>query len=335
MSNAPIRETGHPALDFYARIEAQYPNLWRLADEVQQRFRHVGHKEGSVFTLAEADTVALRLPGEKLVCAPIVFGALIAWRPTKGIYRFHPGLYEAVANTDLAGDVPSELLTRLPGYAVFVEAPGLLFFDKPILGFWAYLSSAAKQNAVELVPLFVDGTAHGLSVPLGHHPVSDLARIAVSAMFENSDIEYAPTGEEWERLNACLSAMFSLLLYLCSEKPEIDDWTPPVPKAKLFGGKRRWLQAKEASAWNVGLRLGAALNLARERESRDPETPGGDTGRAIRPHIRRAHWHSFWIGKRGEQTISLRWLPPIPVKVSETDQLPAVIHPVATRDAGR
>jgi hypothetical protein len=329
----------HPALTFFQHAEATYPNLWRLADEVQQRFRHVGHKEGCVFTKAEAITVSMRLPGEKLVISPIVLGALIAWRPTKGIYRFHPGLYDAVTATDLTGDVPSELLTRLPGYAVYIEAPGLLFFDKKIIGFWAYLSSAAKQNAVELVPLFADGSAHGLSVPLGHHPVSDLARLALAAMFEESNMEYEPTADEWQRLNACLSSMFSLLLYLCSEKPEIDGWTPPVPQAKFFGGQRRWLQAKSVHAWDVGLRLGAALDLAKQRDAEQDHSTRTGAGVPVRPHIRRAHWHSFWVGKRGEQTISLRWLPPIPVNVGENTELPAVIHPVkassgATEEGG-
>lgn len=318
----------HPALTFYTQVEACYPNLWRLADELQQRFRRVGHKDGCVFTRAEAETVALRLPGETLFCAPIVLGALIAWRPTKGIYRFHPGLYEAVATTDLAGEVPSDLLTRLPGYAVFVESPDLVFFDKEIIGFWAYLSSAAKQYALELVPLFADDTVHGLSVPLGHHPVCDLARMAVSAMFEASEIDYAPTDAEWRGLEACLSAMLSLLLYLCSEKPEIDDWTPPVPQSKSFGGKLRWLQAKEPRAWDVGLRLGAALDHARNREASVSVAPGAGPGVTVRPHVRRAHWHSFWVGKRGEQTISLRWLPPIPVNVGDATELPAVIHSV-------
>lgn len=326
MTYDPTRNTQHPALDFYSQVEAHYPNLWSLADDLQRHLRSsVGHKEGCVFTKAEAEAVALRLPGDKLFCSPVALGALVAWRPTKGIYRFHSALYNAVATTDLTGDVPSDLLMRLPGYAVFVEAPGLIFFDQEILGFWAYLSSAAKQSALELVPLFADGTAHGLSVPLGHHPVSDLTRMAVQAQFGQSGVEYSPTNEEWDRVNAGLSAMLSLLLYLCSEKPDVDGWTPPTPQVKFFGTKRRWLQAKEARMWEVGLRLGAALDLAKQREE---EAPAVGAGGAVRPHIRRAHWHSFWVGKRGEQTISLRWLPPIPVNVIDAAELPAVVHPV-------
>jgi hypothetical protein len=48
----------------------------------------------------------------------------------------------------------------------------------------------------------------------------------------------------------------------------------------------------------------------------------------VRPHIRRAHWHSFWAGKKGEQTIRLKWLPPIAVNAKDSDHLPAVIREI-------
>ncbi|WP_043634625.1 hypothetical protein [Chromobacterium haemolyticum] len=82
--------------------------------------------------------------------------------------------------------------------------------------------------------------------------------------------------------------MLSLLLYLRSEQPEIDNWTPPTPKAKFFGTKRRWLAAKEVAPWEVGLRIGRALDLSAKQEPGESE---GETGSTVRPHIRRAHWH--------------------------------------------
>ena len=82
----------------------------------------------------------------------------------------------------------------------------------------------------------------------------------------------------------------------------------------------------ETIGWNVGLRIGAALDLSSKRKCVDSVTDGYGTGVPVRPHIRRAHWHSFWVGKRGEQTLSLRWLPPIAVNTEEAGNLPAVIR---------
>lgn len=112
----------------------------------------------------------------------------------------------------------------------------------------------------------------------------------------------------------------------------IDNWQPSVPEMKFLGTKRRLLQSKEVKTWEVGLRIGAAFVLAKKSSSGS----GGDgSSSSVRPHIRRAHWHSFWVGQRGEQTISLRWLPPILVNVEDIENLPAVIHPVVTSTESR
>lgn len=111
-----------------------------------------------------------------------------------------------------------------------------------------------------------------------------------------------------------LSFMVSLLLCLCSEQPDISNWMPKQPTFKYLGNKRQWLASKDVHEWYVGLRLGAALKDARDRLERVELSSEGRN--LVRPHVRRAHWNSFWVGMRGEQTISLRWLPPIPVNVN-------------------
>jgi hypothetical protein len=52
------------------------------------------------------------------------------------------------------------------------------------------------------------------------------------------------------------------------------------------------------------------------------------TGRASpRPHIRRAHWHTFLTGQ-GRQARKLRWMPPIAVRVEDAGALPATVRAV-------
>lgn len=42
-------------------------------------------------------------------------GAVAAWRPTKGVYRFAPELAAALTSTDLSRELPGDILTRPPG----------------------------------------------------------------------------------------------------------------------------------------------------------------------------------------------------------------------------
>lgn len=333
-------DLNHPALVTLKSVEKRHPNIWSVADDLQAKFTAGKHREGCIFSAAEANLLNQKLTGEgNDGFHPDLLGALVAWRPTKGIYRFHPSLYESLIDTDLEGDVPSDVLLRLPGWAVFIETPPSVNMPFPIQGFWAYLSRLGKQDELELVGLWRPGANFQggdidpdrdvlcYSLPLGSHPVSDL----VQMQFERSAREQGKEPREFAEearliIEHQVSAMLSLLLYLCSEQPDITDWDPPVPAAKYFGTKRRWMSAKVARQWEVGIRLGAALDLAAEATG-DEQAGVPGSGSPVRPHIRRAHWHSFWVGKRGEQTISLRWLPPIPVKI-DGEPLPAVIHPV-------
>jgi hypothetical protein len=338
----------HPALSAYRAVEQRFPNIWSLADDLRARFTLGKHWEGCIFSDAEGSTLSLRLQGvhnPDPAVHPALFGALVSWRPTKGIYRFHPALYEALTETDLDGEVPSSLLLRMPGHAVYIETPVSENMPFPIYGFFAYLSRMGKQDELQIVALlrqderFHDERFDSLrdvtifSLPLGNHPVSDLVRIHFergepdASKADTSKRKYSETDYGAKLIiEHVVSGMLSLLLYLCSEQPEIDDWTAPEPKAKFFGTKQRLIAAKATKSWDVGLRIGAALDLS-SKQDRKGESDGG-TGIMVRPHIRRAHWHSFWVGKRGEQTLSLRWLPPITVNTDVAENLPAVIRQV-------
>jgi hypothetical protein len=330
----------HIALDTLNRVESRHPNIWRVADEFQQKFTAGKHLEGCVFSHAEAQMVSKKIRrNEEHQFHPALLGALISWRPSKGIYRFHQELYEALIQSDLEGEIPSNLLLRMPSWAVFIETPISENLPYQLEGFWAYLSRLGNQNELVLVGLWRKDQLNFQSsadpewdvllfeLLIGPHPVSDLTEMMYQQLARETGKEFTRNNEVRLIQDCMVSAMLSLLLYLCSEEPDISNWEPEKPKFKYFGNKRRWVSSKSVREWDVGLRLGAALRTARERLENDEHDETG-AGLSPRPHVRRAHWHSYWIGKRGEQTISLRWLPPIPVNVTELETLPAVLHPV-------
>lgn len=53
------------------------------------------------------------------------------------------------------------------------------------------------------------------------------------------------------------------------------------------------------------------------------------TGSKKTPHVRRAHWHHFWIGseKAGNRKLVIRWLPPIAIG-SRVQDLSPVVHDI-------
>lgn len=125
----------------------------------------------------------------------------------------------------------------------------------------------------------------------------------------------------------------SLLLYLVSEAPDI---TPQGERAdarnRVVSNEKRGIrtfQAPRVNAWEVGFRIGAEIRAFEERTGNSGEATGTGTGK--RPHVRKAHWHSFWTGRRDhpeERKRRVKWLPPIPVKVGDSSDLVPTVHKV-------
>lgn len=117
----------------------------------------------------------------------------------------------------------------------------------------------------------------------------------------------------------------SLLLYLCSANGEIrplEGKTPGKSRPRKTKRGPRLFPPDHVSTWDVGVRMGTAIRGAVAAISKDH----GGTHANPRPHIRRAHWHTYWVGKKGKREPILKWLAPI--LVGANGDLPVTIRPV-------
>ena len=126
--------------------------------------------------------------------------------------------------------------------------------------------------------------------------------------------------------------MLQLLLYLCSEEPDIPEIQHPRYRRKISGG---YQAPKEAQVWDVGVRIASVIRKYKDRKANlDNNEMIICEGNHMspRPHVRSAHWHTYWTGPRDasfpERKPVLRWLPPIPVGIDWKKELPTSIHPV-------
>lgn len=285
---------------------------------------------------AASSGVHPRAPGSRRPAVHLA--ALEAWRQTKGVYRVDPEVLEALWSTPLEGDLPADLFFRLPEWCVYVETPGRHFYDNPMHGVFVFLDWSSTFSCPELM-LLPDGDGE-----LGFHSFKldrPSIRESIAAMLDrltsNSGI-----GDDWpgarDRFKAfetrfveTVTPIVSVTLYLCSQSAEIRDsggtGRRPGPRAPvLLQGRERSFAAERPTTWEVGYRLGAALRLAAAKEG-VPAVAG--THASPRPHVRRAHWHTYLVGpKAGPQERVLKWLPPIAVKVDDPDTLVPVIRAV-------
>lgn len=116
-----------------AALARRYPRAWRQVDELRAA-RGLGLPDWPSWCfLPLAGAYAIVSGGRPLPPADThqvgVLGALAAWRVTQGVYHFNPTVLDAVWSTPVAGEIPTEVLSHLPEWCVYVLTP-----DKTLAG---------------------------------------------------------------------------------------------------------------------------------------------------------------------------------------------------------
>ena len=268
----------------------------------------------------------------------MTIGTMYTWRLTKGVYRFTLEIYEALTTQPLTGNIPCECLYHLPEWAVYIETPGLQFEHRDLDGFIAHLDYNLFSQSVDLqFALFAKGfdQPRMVAVPLKSGSLEEaMDRIDEidKAFIPGSGPRYVGTREEYKHT---LTAMMQLLLYLCSEEPDMPAIEHPRKRMRPSGS----IQLPPGpQVWDVGVRVSTAIRKYKERQNGYDEDYGdpaesGTVGHARpRPHVRAAHWHTYWTGPRAavfpERKPVVRWLPPIPINMDWKHEMPTAIHPV-------
>ncbi len=311
------------------QISRRYPTAWAQADALRRDHRKdwpgwcylpMTHW----FQIANPQNA---FPSPVLVRDVARLAALGAWRVTQGIYRFDPDLYAALIDTPLTGDLPDELLYRLPSWGVYLETPGLHYINAPLDGVYAHLEHDANSGQPEL-RLLLDGddllSLYSLPIDLGHGSLLDSLRatgdVAKRRMQQIIGLHPAVTGllneDLYRQLQHDLAPILSLLLYLCADDADYE--RPPrlkTARPRALGKQRIAVIPENVRYWDVGARVGAALRTARDAALPSSADQPESTDRAKpQPHGRRAHWHTFWTGPLdSERTAQVKWLPPIAI----------------------
>ncbi|PKM47003.1 MAG: hypothetical protein CVV05_00880 [Gammaproteobacteria bacterium HGW-Gammaproteobacteria-1] len=329
--------TDHRARQHLIAAGKLYPGAWRVLDGMrQERGKSLPDWSEWCYLPLAASYAVVSGGGDNRVPPHLAgdvgrLGALAAWRPTQGIYRFDPTLYAALTDTPLSGDLPCEVLHHLPEWCVYIETPGYEWMGSELYGFYAHLECDPEANREEL-RLLMDSEAALAPIPihLGPWPLAEaVARaIDVSRTYGAALGLPVPDGIAAATSEA-ISPLLSLLLYLCADESEIGDGQarPTMPRPKRTKQGWRLFPADKPAQWDVGVRLGAALRRAYHQQETGRQDIDPQTGR-MRPraHVRCAHWHTYRHGE-GRTLTRLRWLPPIPVNIDDPDAMPSTVRP--------
>lgn len=335
-----------PPLALLREVEHRWPEAWKQYRQFRSMKGQPGFTDwpdwcyvpmAAAYAVVSGGGPHQLGPGEGTWIAAVAAAA--AWRISKGIYRFDADIYRELIEQPLDGKLPTAVFYNLPEWGVYIETPGMRSH-----GFIAHLEHDNKTGIPELRLLLLhpDGSRLATLIMLGDWDLQTaVAKLDKSSRLQQTRMFGAPispglVGDMADQYQEMVIPYLQLVLYLCSTNREVTERRQRGRK-RSKGRPSRQGAPKEIREWEVGLRIGASIRTYRNQQAiseldsdeDDAPTEEGRQQRSPRPHVRRAHWHSFWTGPRdGDRKLVLRWLPPTPVNVTEAEQLPAVLHKV-------
>lgn len=306
-------------INYLKQIKNKYPLAWQQADDFRKSNGDDLPKWPSYCYLPIAGWIAIASGGGNVDFAHSLaasrLAALGAWRLTKGIYQFDSTIFEQLTDTPFSGEIPAEVLLRLPQWGVYLLTPGLKFGNSEMQGVFVHLEFDVNNNTKELRLLIdIDQNLVAIPVHLGKWTITEAIDRMSKVASNNSALkgfDFKNSDEDIIQIAQDINPIISLVLYICSSEPEYFGSPPQRIRPKKTKKGYKFFEPHQPTVFKIGEETGAKI--------REFSKDQGGTHKSHKPHIRRAHWHGFWKGKRNtsEQRFVYKWIPPIFVSVDK------------------
>jgi hypothetical protein len=273
---------------------------WNLAalDETQRRGQQVGNMLSAATNM--------------LVNTVHVWAA---YRQSKTIYEIEPALAQCLGRSPWPAETPAAAL-RLPSRCPIVTIPRPATEGGPayVAAVYDLLTGEEQSGRLELrISEFMQAAHWWVPICVLHLNRERLAQCLEAAAIE-AERHGAPTGEAgrvWR--NELAGLTLTLLLYLAGEPDLVRSVHPGAKplKAKIARtDPERYRDLAEPTIQAVGKSFARAIERWEIEHASDESV---NTGRTMRPHMRRAHSHLYWTGE-GRKQPRVRFLLPISIR---------------------
>lgn len=255
----------------------------------------------------------------------LMYCALYAWIQSKIVYSFDPDVEDSFNNMnwwDISGQ-PVDILSHLPvnSFSIKLGKP-LELKDEPnfdtILVFNDYkLDSKGRSYGSAGITFILLNS----DTPVGRkgyqHPVRLIGFINIEptegfpltfqSMYDANVAENLTCGLSPDEYQYMLTHLLPYVLYLCSQNAEISQPQENKLVYRPYNGtpKHKYREVKQLICGEpTGIRIRDFKRIQRERRD-------SGEGSMKSPHIRRAHYHRYWVGVGNDRHVELRWIAPI------------------------
>ena len=265
--------------------------------------------------------------------------ATAAWRLHKQVYLFDPAMEKVLINqADQNLKIPIDILNKIPFFCVYIETTTMEDMD----GFFVHFESDTNTGELELRFLIV--LKDGDIFPIPFHlieggTIADGINASFEKANENQHMLHTNKYEiddakDYARDLCC--KLLQLVLYVCSKNKEMVE--DPVQKKITRQPKSfQFIKDKyrEVQRWNFGEKSGDFIRkfykthdfeeeVKKKNETNITNNPkrSKTNGTPKRPHLRKAHWHHYWIGSDNKEnrTLELKWMAPMFIHKDDVDE---------------
>lgn len=284
-----------------------------------------------------------RITNYMLLCyrdwAPMAF-----WNQYKETYTMHPGLTKELRATDINDPIPGEMLRRLPhpdpmivfpegipltmndgkqGRLIAIQVTGAIITQPGHARFVSTTDAGANGLYLNAVAEVYGDDGKVVDWDYCHTSIPFSDTFTIASIINHTRDHYTFDGvgiseglqdeRALEYVRHVVGIALSHLLYVVSRGAEIDK---PRKTTAAQGTQSKLIGTpvpRPSKVMPVGYRIGAALDAHRRDLATNPVTTGATGGRTVKPHTRKAHFHTVRYGK-GRALSYIDWFPPIPVK---------------------
>lgn len=252
------------------------------------------------------------IPKELLEELPVTTGELVTlgnWMLTKNIYRFDDLVINELIKTGFKGIIPNYII-HLPDLCVYVQLDNtnLIFENAKLLGVLFCITEIVGQKVLVNTLYLDNGLPRTIAITLNN---DQDVESSITDFVDEFQQDYNPEIMK-EELNARLELqkkLINIVLWFSQKKPEIEPLfkgeNTPV-KFTTVKKDKRLFEASKYKTFKVGNETATIIKKA-YAEIEEAKKKGGYAGKD--PHLRKAHWHLYWYGKKGQyEKYDLRWL---------------------------
>lgn len=315
-------------LDFLIEYNKKYPNIWKYTEKFQSE-KDLWDDTICYFPIGAAMGILqefYNVPFFSLTKDAYIISGLSGWRIDKKVYQFDEEicnlLFQQAENPeDLM--VTTDVFKLLPSKSVYIKYPSNIINDKNnyVDGFIAWIENDMNDHSYELRIVhmgIVDGIKTLISNEIIHlingKTISDGVNEAFELVkrqndFGNkiiSDIQQDKSFIEDYKIR--ISRDIQLILYLCASNADIEE-NPDQNKIYKFNHGIIKDKYREIKIYDVGYKLFNEEIDTLEEVEKEPKKHSKGTSKS--PHIRKAHWHHYWVGKDNNKSKILKWLHPM------------------------